>query len=870
MGSGHAEEEEEESTNQQEVQSHEEQEELERPGWKGKGKAVETATMMEDDSDEVSPSGKRSLVVDSDDETVPTKRRTAGFSDSNRYSYAPRAPDIGTSKSNVAWGTAAATPVVKTTVPSKSKGKGKVTATVAKSFVPLYLSELDATDPLRLLFGDDVAALEAKCKVLLSRQHAAQEAIGRNTSLAVPRETRAKLTRDFYPWSTLDAKLAQSAKVGKGNATGKKGKARKKQRNQRVKRQNAARVNLRQQQAAAFERGRSEFWRMLRQHADLLVASLANDALDDSLVVRLAEILSCASHGNFVAKSHTGLLWVLSAFPPRATAGVAETLLASPKAIDLLGQLASGDPRWKQTLEALPTVAENTPNLLTYLLPSKPCDEDGPLPLADTTTAEKVGIVVDPDQPQLYGGSATSGASHVNEELQLKGVTKMGKVLEATESGTAKTGGGRRVFGEHLSQTHRLTIKFSQNGKPFIKSSNSYKARYGVPDDSREALAEALDEGKLRLAANGDRKYEVNPTADPPRIFAYLDNAPTFVSVLMESLLIVGGRLAAGSTLFDEAASDLGIDIPSNRGFQSRNREIGVEDRTSSWFDPDSQRARGTASLLKQWETARPRMIARCVKGGKASAARTNEIVRDKNLVAWIKGYKHFLHYTGIGYGQRKPALRLRAIEGHHEGHLASGNPELDEILTPYPRSITDGRGGQSRTAEEEERAKALIADHVPSRNKFVPLFPPDRRSMDPTAYPYQYRFTLYGKKAKYKLVFTREDLVAHSSRARKWFTKEGCDHLADLAEKLNVRLRRAEEEGMNKTVEKLMGGAEFVYNENEEDDEDEDEDEEDDDEDDDDDDDDDEEDDEEDDDDDNDYQQAEEEDGDVEMEGTA
>lgn len=138
----------------------------------------------------------------------------------------------------------------------------------------------------------------------------------------------------------------------------------------------------------------------------------------------------------------------------------------------------------------------------------------------------------------------------------------------------------------------------------------------------------------------------------------------------MEALVIVGGQLASRSTLYLDAAKDLGIRLLSKRPFESRNKELGIEDRSTSFSDPESQRARGIASRKKQWETDRERMLERCRKvcsfpplpnsseshltsyslfsqGGRARAAWTNKVIRDRNLLAWVNGYDVSLSSLG-------------------------------------------------------------------------------------------------------------------------------------------------------------------------------------------------------------------------------
>lgn len=146
-------------------------------------------------------------------------------------------------------------------------------------------------------------------------------------------------------------------------------------------------------------------------------------------------------------------MWYLSVFDPSILAAIALRLLSHSDCLKLLQQLRKGDPEWEQTVESLPNVTPNDPNMLVYLLSSLPSDVDGPLPLAGSETAKKVGFTVNLKKRQLYGGSAFAGADKVMEDLHEDGVTKIGKVLEkekVMKGETTETGGGFRVHGQHL------------------------------------------------------------------------------------------------------------------------------------------------------------------------------------------------------------------------------------------------------------------------------------------------------------------------------------------------------------------------------------------------------------------------------------
>lgn len=166
----------------------------------------------------------------------------------------------------------------------------------------------------------------------------------------------------------------------------------------------------------------------------------------------------------YVGKAQLGLIWYLEVFDLRIVAGFAYTFLSSStECLALFDQLRRGDPEWRATLDSLPEVTADMPNLLVYLLSSRPCDIDGPLPLAGSETAERVKFTVDPDKDQLYGGSAFRKAKQVNAELRANGTTRMGLVLEkvklAKEGDTAKSGGGVRVHGEHLVSAISLLFR---------------------------------------------------------------------------------------------------------------------------------------------------------------------------------------------------------------------------------------------------------------------------------------------------------------------------------------------------------------------------------------------------------------------------
>lgn len=186
-----------------------------------------------------------------------------------------------------------------------------------------------------------------------------------------------------------------------------------------------------------------------------------------------------------------------------------------------------------------------------------------------------------------------------------------------------------------------------------------------------------------------------------------------------------------------------------------------------------------------------------------------------------------YLHWSGRGWGQRKPALAARAVVGVRVVALATANSKLERVLHPYPKSIPDSRADRNRTPAEEVRAKALIDDHVASWNKFVPLFPANRDSVTAEEYDYRFEFEFRGHQKTYQLNFTRADLERKSKKALKWFTGKGCEELHSLATNLNARLRKAEKEGMSRVLDKYMEGVEIVYNPEEGDDVDDDEEEE-------------------------------------------
>ncbi|GAA5982618.1 hypothetical protein JCM5350_002122 [Sporobolomyces pararoseus] len=745
----------------------------------------------------------------------PLKPSTSN-SKSNTHSTSSK-PGSSSKSSSTSASTATNSSTSSTTSKSKEgKGKAKEKDAAPREPAPLFLSELPEGDTLKILCAPNQSELDAKCRAALARKKKAE--------------------------GDVDLSYKEKAKLGKGNNTGKKGKALKKKRNKRWGRMDAGRSRLRAQQSATFEEDRLQLFRMLRQNLELCKRSLNEIALDDPLVGYFDEIRQLSQHKNFVSKTQTGLLWYLQAFDTRIVAGIAHHLLSSGECVKLLQQLRTGDPEWETTLETLPEVTPDMGNLLVYLLSSLPSDIDGPLPLPGTALAKKVGFTVDLAKRQVYGGSAFGGAAVINEELQKKGITNMGRVLEKVEieeGETAETGGGLRVHGHHLSQEHRLKVKLSQNSKPFVASSESYKARYGVPDTSPQAFTVAIENDSKTIESNSDSKIPFNPSVHAPRVFAFVDNAPSVVAASMESLEIIAAQLANRSTLYVEAAKDLKIKLESSRPFESRNKELGMEDRTSSWFDSESQRARGTASLLKQWEFDRPRMIARCVKGGQASAARTLGIIRDRNLLAWLEGHDSYLHWAGRGWGQRKPAVALKAVdEGRSKAEkkrddgtsadLNATNPLLNEVLTPYPRDIPDSRSKVVRTPQQEERAKALVEDHVKSINKFTPLFPPDRDSLQVEEYDYKFKFKFVGKRRTFDLEFKKEDLVKQSDAAREWFTAGGCRNLDSLAVNLSRRLRKQEREGMSEIVDRFLKDIEVAYDSEEEDEVDDDEEEED------------------------------------------
>lgn len=168
------------------------------------------------------------------------------------------------------------------------------------------------------------------------------------------------------------------------------------------------------------------------------------------------------------------------------------------------------------------------------------------------------------------------------------------------------------------NQASRLKIQLSQNKKPFVSSSDSYKARYGVPDTSPEAFVSAIENDLKTIQPNLNPTIPFAPSSSPPRAIAYLDNVPSIPAAAMEALLICAAQLATNSFLYKEAAPELGIALPSDRPFEVRNKELGVEDRvvnrSDTWLDSAAQAARGRKSMQKRWEQNRSDMLARCVR----------------------------------------------------------------------------------------------------------------------------------------------------------------------------------------------------------------------------------------------------------------
>ena len=163
-----------------------------------------------------------------------------------------------------------------------------------------------------------------------------------------------------------------------------------------------------------------------------------------------------------------------------------------------------------------------------------------------------------------------------------------------------------------------MKIKLSQNAKPYLASCDSSKARFGVPDDSEDAFATAIEEDSKTVEPNTNSQYPFDPKRFPPKAFAYVDNTPLVVGASMEALFIHAAHLCINSPLYSKAMEDLKIKLPSKRPFEVRNKELGVEDRSNSFSDPEAQRVRGKKggrnSLLSQWENALARMLERCSK----------------------------------------------------------------------------------------------------------------------------------------------------------------------------------------------------------------------------------------------------------------
>jgi len=119
----------------------------------------------------------------------------------------------------------------------------------------------------------------------------------------------------------------------------------------------------------------------------------------------------------------------------------------------------------------------------------------------------------------------------------------------------------------------------------------------------------------------------------------------------------------------------------------------------------------------------------------------------------------------------RKLADGSRSIQTHL-AILDSANSSLDDILTPYPEAIKDGRSADTRSPAEKAahaiQATALQAEHIRTHGQFFPSFPQDRDSISPTEYRYHFKFTIYGKIKTYKLKFTKDDLEDQNEHARK------------------------------------------------------------------------------------------------------
>lgn len=165
--------------------------------------------------------------------------------------------------------------------------------------------------------------------------------------------------------------------------------------------------------------------------------------------------------------------------------------------------------------------------------------------------------------------------------------------------------------------------------------------------------------------------------------------------------------------------------------------------------------------------------------------------------------------------------MRVKLCGGAKERKAAlANNKRLNgKILAKYPEGIpsTKKRDGRERTQEEEEQARALINDHVPSTNRFIPLFPDDRDSLPVERYDYKFTFQFRGKEETCDLELKKRDLTKPTAKALEWFTPTGCSDLDLLAIDLARRIRTDEKEALKKE-EELLESLEVEHNPEEED----------------------------------------------------
>lgn len=74
-----------------------------------------------------------------------------------------------------------------------------------------------------------------------------------------------------------------------------------------------------------------------------------------------------------------------------------------------------------------------------------------------------------------------------------------------------------------------------------------------------------MEEDRKTVEPNSNSKIPFEPSRHPPRVVAFVDNAPPIVGALMVSFTITTPQLSTDSTLFVEASKDLDLKLPSKR-----------------------------------------------------------------------------------------------------------------------------------------------------------------------------------------------------------------------------------------------------------------------------------------------------------------